>query len=530
MMKSVATSGFPQGGGLTRYRPRQPGLMAVVIGTLVLAVLSGMLIGVGGKLMGAVLIGACLLAASFFVPLPLTFWILVVTTFVLVGPLQYFAGLEKIFWFPYLFGLLLLFRAAVAIVFASRLHEVPRQRLPWLETPLILFAFTLVASTVLNFSPILQVLVAAKEYFFLWGACFAVVGGIVAVRSLDRLWDALPWFLLLQFPAVVYQRFVVATSRIGGASWDAVVGLFGGDPQQGGASGAMAMCAVIAIAFAITHWRRGLMPGWKVLLTAGLGLATIMLAEVKLAIVLIPVAILMIYGRDLLARPMRSLAMLCAALVASFAIIYAYQSQYTTTATKAGRSLGAYIVDAFEKNTKVDYIDPITKQMGRVGAITHWWREQHAGDPLSFTIGNGIGASRLGLVKGEVARRYPFDIERSSIVILLWDSGVLGLLAVVAALLAGAGAAFRLARQSSDEKEAAILQATGVGLSVVLLSLPYGPDFVRVPQFQLFAILLLARVAVAARWPMGRASAPNPGRGQASRRGRFVALAPAQKP
>ncbi|MRR49943.1 MAG: hypothetical protein EG825_03360 [Rhodocyclaceae bacterium] len=466
---------------------------------MLIAILSGVLIGVGGTQVGIVLIAGCLLVASFFISVQLTFWALLVATFVLVGPVQYFGRIGKIFWLPYLLGLLLFARAAISMFFAPKLSRSGGGKLSPVEAPLILFAVILVASTVLNLSPLLQVLLAAKEYFFLWGAWFVVMGGIVTVRSLDRLWGWMPWFLLLQLPAVLYQRFVIATGRQGAASWDAVVGLFGGDPDGGGASGAMAMCSVIAIAFAITHWRRQLVSGWMVLLTGGLGLATIMLAEVKVAIVLIPLAIFLIYGAELAQRPVRSLTMLFVGLLASLAVVYVYQTQFTTTATKAGRSLDAYIVDVIEKNSQVDYVDPITMQMGRVGALTFWWKEQHIEDPLQFIVGSGIGASRMGQVKGEVAQRYGFDIERSSAAILLWDSGVLGLLVLGAAMLAGALAAFRLARQSEAAEEAAILQAIGIGLTIVLLTFPYGPDFIRVPQFQLFAILMLVRVAVAAR-------------------------------
>lgn len=440
--------------------------------------------------------GAVLVAASFFIPLNITFWALVVGTFVLVGPIQYFGRIDKIFWLPYLAGLLLLGRAMVSVFFASPGKPKLNRNLTATEALLALVVIILFTTSLMNLSPISQILLASKEYFFLWGAWFVLIGGLVSARSLDRVWAWMPWFLLLQLPAVLYQRFFIATNRAGAASWDAVVGLFGGDPDGGGASGSMAMCAVIAIAFAITHWRRGLMPGWQALMTGILGLATIMLAEVKVAIILIPMAVFMIYGAEILKRPLRSLAMLFLGIIASVAVVAVYQMQFTTTATKAGRSLDAYVTDAIEKNTQVDYVDPLTFQMGRVGALTFWWKEQRADEPLQLLVGNGIGASRMGMFKGEVARRYGFDIERSSAAIMLWDAGVLGLLVLGGALFAGLRRAFRLAQQSADPEEAAVLQALGVGLTIVLLTLPYGPDFIRVPQFQLFVILMLARVAI----------------------------------
>lgn len=470
--------------------------MIIALGAVIAAALGGLIVGIGGTQIGIGVIGAVLVAASFFIPLNIAFWALVIATLVLVGPIQYFGRVDKVFWLPYVAGFLLLGRAVLSVLFSPR-GKHPERRMPTaMEALMTLVAVTLFASSLLNLSPIEQILLASKEYFFLWGAGVVIIGRIVSARSLDRLWAWMPWFLLLQLPTVLYQRFIIATNRAGAASWDAVVGLFGGDPDGGGASGSMAMCAVIAIAFAITHWRRGLMPGWKALLTGALGLATIMCAEVKVAVILIPVAVFMIYGTGILKRPLRSLAMLSLGVVASVAVVAVYQMQFTPTATKAGRSLDAYVTDAIEKNTQVDYVDPLTFQMGRIGALTFWWKEQRADEPLQILIGNGIGASRMGMFKGEVARRYGFDIERSTAAIMLWEAGLIGLIVLGGGLFAGARRAFRLARQSQIPEDAAVLQALGVGLTIVLLTLPYGPDFIRVPQFQLFSILMLARVAI----------------------------------
>lgn len=463
------------------------------------ALLGGLLIGIGGPKLGIVLLLACLLFAAFFVSLQHSFWALLVVTFLLTGPVQYFGGIGRIFWLPYLVGAILLVRATASGMFASRSGRTGQFRNASLELPLILFIAILVASTLANRSPVLQVLFSAKEYFFLWGAWFLIAGGVIAVRSVDRIWAWMPWFLLLQLPVIVYQRFFITSTRKGGSPWDAVVGLFGGNPEGGGASGAMAMITVITVAMAIIHWRQGQMPGWKIAMTATLGLATLMLSEVKFAIVLIPVVVALIYGRELLSRPLRSLAMLSIAVFASLAIGYAYLSQYASSLGVSRHSIERYVETAVRRNADSDIFDPFTREMGRIAALKFWWKEQSLDDPLHLAIGNGIGASRLGLVQGEVAKRYIFVIERSSVAILLWEAGILGLLAVIAALSAAIVAAFRLARRASAAAESAILQTMGVGLAVVLLSLPYGPDFIRVPQFQLFAILMLARVTVTAR-------------------------------
>lgn len=496
-IKPTSPNTWALSGAPARPATRRSGL--VWAGILCAAAFSGLLIGLGGPKLGAALVLGCLLGASFLIPLPQSFWALVVITFILTGPVQYFGGIGRIFWLPYLIGAILLLRATASAMFAARGERAGQGWSAPHEIALILIVVILFISTLANWSPVLQVLFSAKEYFFLWGTWFLIVGGVIAVRSIDRIWAWLPWFLLLQLPVVIYQRFFISSTRKGASPWDAVVGLFGGNPEGGGASGAMAMITVIAVAMAIIHWRRGLMSGWKLALTAALGLATLMLSEVKFAIVLIPIVVALIFGRELLSRPLRSLAMLSVAVTASLAIGYAYLSQYASSLGVSNHSIERYVETAVRRNSDTDMFDPFSREMGRIAAVKFWWKEQSLDDPLHIAIGNGIGASRLGLVQGEVAKRYIFVIERSSVTILLWEAGILGLLAVIGALSTAVLTAFRLARRTTDAGESAVLQTMGVGLFVTLLNLPYGPDFIRVPQFQLFAILMLARVLVAAR-------------------------------
>ena len=90
------------------------------MGLLGAAAFSGLLIGLGGPKLGAVLVLGCLLGATFLIPLPHCFWALVVITFILTGPVQYFGGIARIFWLPYLIGAILLMRATASAMFAAR--------------------------------------------------------------------------------------------------------------------------------------------------------------------------------------------------------------------------------------------------------------------------------------------------------------------------------------------------------------------------------------------------------------------------
>ena len=208
------------------------------IALMVVLVFGALVAGAGVALVGvpftAVVAGVVLGGFALFVPLTWLLWLMFGLTFVVVGAAQYFGGVSKGFWAPYLLGALLMLRVPMeryrASTGASSVERRPA--LPMdaglFSAMVALFFIIALASTLFNLSPWLQVFVSAKEYLFLWSICFLVAAGHAGAGFERRIWLALLWLAPLQVPVVLYQRFVVAVSRQGSSAWDAVVGLFGG--------------------------------------------------------------------------------------------------------------------------------------------------------------------------------------------------------------------------------------------------------------------------------------------------------------
>jgi hypothetical protein len=463
----------------------------------VTGLLFGGLIGFEGPIMGVAATATLVVLMAFFVPLSWVFVLLLVVTFFLAGPIQYFGHVQKIFWLPYLIGLLLLLRTLIAHFFRRRntsTFQKDLQTYPVLAMLFGLYIVTLFVSSAVNSTPPLQMLLSLKEYFFLLGAGTAIVWGLVNQTLIDKLFQYGHWFLLAQFPVVLYQHFVVAAERTGSSPWDAVVGLMSGDPTSGGASATMALSVIMIMTYNLAAWRKGLCGNSKLLFVLVVGMASIMLAEVKFAILLIPIALALVYLKEIVYRPLFGVAILAGAVTLGALVLYAYQFQFSGAHSKASVSVSEYVTEVLENNAGGDQINMLTGEMGRIAAFKFWWRNHGAENPVHLFLGHGIGASRIGLVSGEVAQRFRFEVGRSSMVTLLWEGGIITAVAAFFLFLFGAIHGFRKSQQATSPQELVMYQTAAIGLLLTLAMMPYGPDLIYVSQAQLIAILLLARV------------------------------------
>ncbi|WP_374692411.1 hypothetical protein [Accumulibacter sp.] len=467
-----------------------------VIVVALIPLFAGLLIGVGGPVVGAGLAAMLVVASALFLPINWVFWLLVITTFVLAGPIQYFGYIQKVFWLPYLIGLLMLFKALAAHLFSRRKpeHRTEKASATSVTVAVALYLITLATSSLFNAAPILQVLLSLKEYLFLIGAGFAVYWGSVHYYNIDKLLRYSHWYLVVQLPVIAYQHFFIAVKRVGPSSWDSIVGLMSGDPEGGGASATMVLIILVIMTYHLARWRQGECRTGSLVITLAVGMASIMLAEVKFAIILLPAAFGLVYLKEIVKRPIFGFSALIGSLFLAAAVLFAYQAQFASTQTKSGKSVSGYIEETIERNTGDEQINLATGEMGRIAAVKFWWRNHSVDDPLRLLLGHGIGASRIGMVAGEVAQRYRFEIGRTSLVMLLWEGGIVTAGAVIMILALGALRGLRMSYAAGSSSERAMLQTAGIALTLTLAMLPYGPDLISVSQAQLIAILSLGRI------------------------------------
>lgn len=434
-----------------------------------------------------------------FMRLEWLIWTMIVSTFLLVGVLQYFLGIQKAFWIPYLLGIVLLVRLPIDLMAQKRRNDLPRRGLSGPLVMYFLFLLGLVVSTAISMPGPAQILFGLRDYVAIMSLMLVIGAGLLDSRFIEKLWNFLLWMVPLQIPAVIYQRFFVASSRTGASPWDAVVGLFGGDPEGGGGSGIMAMFVIVMSFVALMRLRNKQIgkPFFALVVFSALG--CIALAEVKFSFVLIPVAVALIYGRDLLRKPMRVLIAFAATAVLVVGIISLYQTQFTYSRSGSGNeTLTQYIERTFANNLDDRFVNPQTREMGRVAALRLWETEHGIDDPVTYLLGHGVGSTKIGgLVLGEAAARYSVRIDRSTATILLWDSGLFGLACFVLLLYFASRMAFRLSHSNAlDERERVLMPAMGVAAILLLLELPYQTAVANAPQTQLLLAMVVGYVVM----------------------------------
>lgn len=429
-------------------------------------------------------------------------WSTVLLSLLVVGQLIYFIGLSQAVWIPYGLGLLLLLRAPIAYINSPfpRLHLSPP-----LVLPVLIFIGFVILSMLINASPLVQSLRATKSYIFLWGIFLLIAFWGVKLETLDRIFKFCITVAFIQLPLVLYQYLVIAPKRsnlggIHGVSWDAIVGGFGGDPMGGGASGTMAWFLVFVSVLSIALYRRNLMGKWSLAAILITSLICIGLAEVKVVILLLPVAMGALFIPYIKKNPIRVLLALIISIVAGIAILILYSSLHSEKTGGGSLNLDviAVLYDSFWYSLDPSYINFSTGEMGRFASIAHWWHENGLHDPVHTLFGHGPGASSISSVfgSGEVARKYPFDINRSTLSIFLWDIGLVGLFSYLTIIVQGMRLALQESKRANQAPfKIAILESIFGSLCTVIIMLPYGKDVTEVPALGILIMLFLGYVS-----------------------------------
>lgn len=466
---------------------------------LLLAAALGAATALGGKLMLVFSFGAVGGLALLFAPIELVLGFFLVVTFVVVGPFASFGKLGVAQWVPYMLAVVLFVRVPMERYQNSRQRYgeavgSPRRTSPTMWA--VYSYFVLLGISLISNLPLpLQALVGGKLYIFIWGVFFVLVVSPLSPGFLERIWKGLLLIAVLQLPFVIYQRLIEVPRRLGlgygVTALDAIVGTFPGG-EGGGANGSLAMFCVFAMTFAISLWWTKVLSPRSALVVVSACLVSIALGEVKVIVVLFPLAFLIMNRREVIRRPLHFLGAGLLVIAVLGGILNVYRE-----ASKAGQ--GKSTMEHVEKS--FEYIlDPNNIQadgeVGRFAALALWYRDGRS-TPQTFLVGYGPGASQNSTTgKGVVAARFaPLGINSTTAAGMLWDIGVAGLAAFLLILAVGFFEALKLATiPQIPAFHRSALEASAVMMAFAGVMVPYDSDLLVVPQFQVLFLLALFQI------------------------------------
>jgi hypothetical protein len=267
---------------------------------------------------------------------------------------------------------------------------------------------------------------------------------------------------------------------------DVVAGTFGSSVYSGGANAEMATFLIIVLAFMLARRQEKMLSTGRLILLVPLVLAPLFLGETKAVVILLPMMFLLLYRRELLARPHYAVLGLILGTLLTAGAGMTYLSVTKTT-------LDEQIEDTLSYNVyEVGYGG---YQLNRTKVLAFWAERQGAHDPVSLVLGNGLGSSH-DATGGHVAMRYPtYGIGLTAASTLLWDLGVLGTALFLAILILAWRTAGRLRREAAEalvRADASAIQAT---LPLFGFFLFYRLALLETLSFQIVFVVLLGYLA-----------------------------------
>lgn len=351
-------------------------------------------------------------------------YVLVIYCFGILGPVQYFTNIEGQ-WGAYLIALLL-FPSCILGALRQRRGNNSGESNGLAFVWIFLFAIFLIVASLANHANKYLLLASVRNQFFFFGVSVFLALGVVSRKAFCRFLSVFDFFVCIQLPFAIYQHFVIVPQRHDSVAWDSVVGSFQGRPFSGGDSGGMAFFLVVMILFLAYRYLEGLVSLRRLLFVGFCGVATILLAEVKVVFVLLPVGMIILFWRQLLTNA----KFLISVLLIIVPLVLIMGSLYKLSDSEASVSSGDGVVERVLKfSTSTEQINRLTGELGRGAALNIWYRDALAGDPVYALVGHGLGASSSSndAYKGDIALKYfPFLVDNTSIVTLLWDAGLVG--------------------------------------------------------------------------------------------------------
>jgi hypothetical protein len=449
------------------------GLVAVTANTIIVALAAGLLIGL------------LMLAMPIW-----SIWLILFAGLLVVGVLPLWLDFlaTKSVWAISLLGFLLFLGAIYKLLSTPGLA---RTTPAFIWAAMVFIVFVAIDSIAQWYSAG-EFLGGLKRYFQVWGLMFAMAW-IVADRTHFHNWKKLVLIAaLMQLPFAVYELLILVPKREalvmslpGLVPIDVVAGTFGASLYTGGANAEMATFLIIVFAFLLSRYREKLLSRkYLVLLTLPV-LAPLFMGDTKVVVILLPLMFLILFRRELIARPHYGVLGLIVGGLLTVSAGYAYLAL-------SKKGLDDFVAETLKYNVYEGGYGSYA--LNRTTVLSFWAEQQGAKDPVTFLFGNGLGSAQASstMVPGHVAMRYRgYGIGLTAASTLLWETGVFGFGLFLAVLALAWRCAGRLRRFSSDPSVRADASAIQAALAIFAFYLFYRATLLDTLTFQtVFAALL----------------------------------------
>lgn len=387
----------------------------------------------------------------------------------------------------------LCFILMVLAFFKAFTSQKARQNTPFFIWLLFVFFGYAVINSLVQWHSAEEFIGGFKRYFQIWGLTFAICWMTFDERLIHRWRDFFILAALFQLPFAIYELIAFVPFREGLRNAfpemvpiDVVAGTFGSTIYGGGNSGEMSTFLVIVLAFLLARRMEKILPIVHFVILSLWILLPLFLGETKSVIIMLPLMFLVLYRRELYARPHYGLMALTTGALCTVSMLYAYMNITQMSLDKLFADTLSY--NLYEKGYG-------TNHLNRTTVLAFWAERQGAQDPISFVFGNGLGSSHQA-TNGHIDIRFPYyGIGLTSASTLLWDlgifgAGVFGLNFVVAWHIAG-----KLYRNSTEAFVRADAAAIQAALALFVFYLFYNRALLENIAIQIVFAFLLGYLA-----------------------------------
>jgi len=431
---------------LTSSTGSAPSLVLVL--AILVALFGGAILAVTDPLIGVLLV-TMLLGLAVVIRKEFLLYFCMLIALVVSGLAQlYYPPLSFVRWIVPITASLLLIHFIPAMI-GGRTES---RSLPWLLRWAILFFFVAIFSSVLHWRGAFGFVQGAKLYFQLWGLMLGVILIAWQPTIIDRVLKALFVLALIQLPFVLHQYFFIAPEREG--LWhllivplDVVSGTMGAQRFGSGKNSVLSIFLISVFGVLVSLWREKAIRWWVFLGALPCLLAPLFLNESKFAIVLLLVVLGYVLRRDVYQHPLRFLIVSTVTVLLVTGLLASYSLSFGK-----GKTITETVQTTIDSNTGSRGYASLV--LNRVTVISFWASQHGINDLAGTLVGHGLGASHessesaLASYATTLAdRRFRgYGIGLTGISSILWDTGIIGLIAILAMFASAFFSARRLSR------------------------------------------------------------------------------------